>query len=163
MTKKHGPRITMSNNRTLNGQCFHGILNAEAFLWMCSWIVLLMEWRPILRKQNSELGLNMLLVFYVSMKGTQTLEGKICDVMQLIVLKIITWKMSAYSSLPYYWEEALLSILSAKYIHISTPWWWDQKVWQQQGFYCFSFWIETGNPCICKMVFLKTDVLTLKK
>lgn len=64
----------------------------------------------------------MLLVFNVSMKGTQNLEGKIWIVMQLIVLKIVKWKISAYSSLPYYWEEALLSILSMKYIHRSTIW-----------------------------------------
>ena len=41
---------------------------------------------PIPRKQNSELGLNMVLVFSDTMKGVQTLKGKIWTVVQVIGL-----------------------------------------------------------------------------
>ena len=47
---------------------------------LCSW------WSPIPRKQNSELRLNMVLVFSDSIKGVQTLEGKIWIVLQVVGL-----------------------------------------------------------------------------
>lgn len=52
MASEQGPRITVSNNKTLGvkGQHFHGILNAGVFLWTWSWIMLLMEFK--LRKRE---------------------------------------------------------------------------------------------------------------
>ena len=47
---------------------------------LCSW------WSPIPRKQDSELGLNMVLVFSASIKSVQTVKSKILIVVQVVGL-----------------------------------------------------------------------------